>query len=219
MSQSHDEIDSGQQAAINAAKAALEGLNIIVAHGNDASLKALVAAVSNRHAVMCECSSVDAVLETARKRQPDMIITGVGFSDGDGIDAVIQVGMENPVPAVIVAERRSLELVEKAMRDHVMAYLIEPIDPVDLEAAIVVAQSRFEQFKELADQVDTLKQALEDRKTIERAKGAIMADKKLEEAEAFAILRGRAQNARIKIIEIARGVLEHGADFEPKAKV
>jgi response regulator NasT len=217
MSQSSEQALAGQETAMKAARSALEGLRVIVAHGNRESLKELTTVVEKRHSVMCECTTVGEVLGTASKRHPDMIVTGVDFPDGDGIDAVIQIGVDNPVPAVIVAERRSLELVEKAMRDHVMAYLIEPIDPVDLEAAIVVAQSRFEQFRELVDQVDSLKQALEDRKTIERAKGAIMAEKQLGEAEAFAILRSRAQNARVKMIEIARGVLESGADYEPKA--
>lgn len=216
MSDNQHENQAAQHAAIQAAREALEGLNVIVAHGHGSSRVTLASIVASRHTVLCECASVHEIIDTATKRRPDMIVTGVEFPDGDGIDAVIRVGVDNPVPAVIVAERGSLEQVEKAMRDHVMAYLIEPIDPVDLEAAIVVAQSRFEQFKELAEQVDTLKQALEDRKTIERAKGAIMASKQVGEGEAFALLRSRAQSTRNRMIEIARGILEHGADFEPK---
>lgn len=208
-------LQDGRDTAIEAAREALAGLDIIVAHHDVRTRSALAAAVRERHTVLCECATVRETLETASQSRPDLVVTGVSFPDGDGIDAVIRVGAQNPIPAVVVAERRSLALVEKAMHDHVMAYLIEPIDPVDLEAAIVVAQARFEQFRELANEVDSLRQALDDRKVIERAKGAIMADQKIEEAQAFAILRSRAQNARVKIIDIARGVLEHGPAFEP----
>ncbi len=208
----------GQDAAVAAAREAMEGLNVVVAHGTERALKALVAAVGRCHRVMCECGSVAEILETAANEHPDMIVTGVTFPDGDGIDAIIRVGVEHPVPGVVVAERRSLELVEKAMKDHVMAYLIEPIDPVDLEAAMIVAQARFEQFRELSAEVDSLRQALEDRKIIERAKGVIMADGSMPEAQAFGVLRTRAQNARMKLADVARGILEHGSGHEPKPK-
>lgn len=211
----HEENETGQEAAIRAARAALEGLSVVVAHGDRDALKSLVGAVGRRHTVMCQCATVAEILKTAAEQHPDMIVTGVDFPDGDGIDAIIRVGQENPVPAVVVAERRSLELVEKAMRDHVMAYLIEPIDPVDLEAAMVVAQARFDQFKELADEVDSLRQALDDRKTIERAKGVLMAAAKMTEEEAFGMLRRRAQDARSRLAVLAQGILDHGADHQP----
>jgi response regulator NasT len=207
-------LHDGRDTAVEAARDALEGLRIIVAHRSEPVRQSLVAGVRVRHEVLCECGSVAEVLDTATRQRPDLIITGVEFHDGDGIDAVIRVSVERPIPAVVVAERRSMELVEKAMHDHVMAYLIEPIDPADLDAAIVVAQARFEQFRELAEEVDSLRQALEDRKVIERAKGAIMAHRQVAEAEAFGQLRSRAQNARVKIIEVARGILEHGPDFK-----
>lgn len=206
----------GQDAAVRAAREAIEGLNVVVAHGSEDALVALVAAVGRRHRVMCECATVAQMLETAANDHPDMIVTGVEFPDGDGIEAAIRIGVDNPVPAVVVAQRRSLELVEKAMRDHVMAYLIEPVDPVDLEAAMIVAQARFEQFRELSAEVDSLRQALEDRKVIERAKGVLMADRQLEEHAAFALLRSRAQNARMKLGDLARGILEHGTAYEPQ---
>ncbi|MFI4882895.1 MAG: ANTAR domain-containing response regulator [Phycisphaerales bacterium JB064] len=216
MTRSADNGQKVQDAAVEAARAAMEGLDVLVAHGSDHTLKALVAAVQRRHTVLCTCGTVAEVLETAEQNKPDLIVTGVVFPDGDGIDAVLRIGQEEPVPTVVVAERRSLSLVEKAMRDHVMAYLIEPIDPVDLEAAIVVAQARFEQFRVLASEVDSLRQALDDRKVIERAKGAIMADRHIEEQEAFAMLRSRAQNARMKMVDLAHGVLEHGPEYAPK---
>ncbi|MEQ8316657.1 MAG: ANTAR domain-containing protein [Phycisphaerales bacterium] len=207
----------GEHAAVEGAAEALHGLAVIVAHGRGEMVEQLASIVGRRHAVLCRCNTIQAMFEAAAEKRPQLIVTGIEFSDGDGIEAAVKLGSEKPVPTVIVAERRSLGLVQKAMADHVMAYLVEPIDPIDLEAAIVVARARFEQFEELAGEVDSLRQALADRKVIERAKGAIMADQQVEEAEAFAILRTRAQNARTKLVEVAQGILEHGPSFQPAA--
>lgn len=204
------------EAAVDGARTAIEGLNVIVAHDREDTLRQLISIVERRHTVLCHCESVTGMLETAAEQRPDMIITGVSFPDGDGIETVIRIGAERPVPSVIVAERGSLDMVEKAMADHVMAYLVMPVDPADLEAAMVVAQARFDQFQEVVSEVDSLRQALADRKVIERAKGAIMADRKIEEDAAFAMLRTRAQNARMKLIDVANGVLEHGPGFVPE---
>lgn len=204
-----------QDAASTAARQALDGLKVLVAHGRESALRELVGFVDRRHHVLCACSTVAHMLETAEHLQVDMVVTGVSFADGDGIEAVLKIGRAAPVPTVIVAERRSLQLVEKAMQDHVMAYLLEPIEQADLEAAIVVAMARFEQFRALEAEVESLQQALEDRKLIERAKGVIMAAKGLTEDEAFADLRTRAQNDRTRLIDAARVILEQPPTAAP----
>jgi response regulator NasT len=98
-------------------------------------------------------------------------------------------------------------MVERAMRDHVMAYLLEPVRGGELQAAILLAVARHEQLAQLSEQVDDLKQALADRKVIEKAKGALMAAEGLGEPEAFALLRRRAQNKRRRIVDEAQDVL------------
>lgn len=204
-----------QDAAIKAAREVAKGLDVLVAHGDATVLQSLVSKLAPRHRSLCSCATVAEMMGVARSTPPDLIVTGVDFPDGGGIGAIIELGKDVPLPAVLVAPRRSLELVEKAMHDHVMAYLIEPVDADELEAAIMVAQARFEQFKELADEVDSLRQALDDRKTIERAKGMLMAAAKMTEEEAFSMLRRRAQDARTRLADIAQGILDHGADHKP----
>ena len=106
------------------------------------------------------------------------------------------------------------------MRDHVMAYLIEPILSEDLQAAIIVAWARYIELTHLEAQVDDMKIALEDRKIIERAKGILMASENIGEGEAFGLLRSRSQDNREKMVDVARRILEDAqAEAEEEAKL
>ena len=77
----------------------------------------------------------------------------------------------------------------------------------DLEPAIAIATRRFEQFQTLRKEANDLKQALEDRKTVEKAKGILMKLKGLTEEEAYVLLRSTAMREKKKIGEIAQSIL------------
>ena len=185
----------------------IQALNITVAHGSDEIRDLIIDALQDKHRVIAHSGTVVGLKQSVSEQRPDLIITGAMFPDGDGIDAVIELGKENPMPAVVVTSRRSLETVEKAMQDHVMAYLIEPVHAEDLEAALIVAWSRYQQLQDLSEQVSDLREALEHRKVIERAKGLLMASDELSEAEAFNKLRRRAQDERVRMVDIANEIL------------
>lgn len=186
---------------------AISNLGIVVAHGSDDVRRDIIDAVGDRHRVIGEAGTIVELKAMVLGQRPDLLVTGIVFPDGDGIDTAIELGYRRPLPAVVATAARSLELVEKAMQDHVMAYLIEPVMAEDLAAAIIVAWSRFEQLQELESQVDDLKVALEHRKVIERAKGVLMATEEIGEGEAFGMLRRRAQDERRRMVDIAHDIL------------
>jgi len=182
-------------------------LNIVLAHGSEGTRQEVERAIEGSHTVAASCRTAAELAASASRLAPDLIVTGVSFPDGDGIQTVIRLGERRPIPAVIVTARRSMDLVVKAMRDHVMAYLIEPVTREDLLAAIIVAWSRFEQLRELEEQIGDLQCALEQRKVIERAKGILMASGGLTEQEAFARLRRTAQDRRKRMTDVAEEIL------------
>jgi response regulator NasT len=85
-----------------------------------------------------------------------------------------------------------------------MAYLVKPIKQADLGAAISLAMRRFEQFEALRRETSDVRQALENRKIIERAKGLLMKELGLSEAEAFRRLQKTASAKNLKLIEVAQ---------------
>lgn len=185
-------------------------LKVIVAHGNDGTRRALVEAVGREHDVVRDCGTIAEARTSVLETRPDLLVIGVEFSDGDGIDLAVEIGQDEPLPAVVVTTQRSLEAVRRAMKDHVMAFLIEPVVPADVNAAIIVATSRYEQLRVLREEVQDLRLALRQRKVIERAKGMLMAERGLDESEAFAALRRRAQNERRSIAEVAAELVGNG---------
>jgi hypothetical protein len=104
---------------------------------------------------------------------------------------------------------------ERALHNpYVLACLLKPVKEADLGAAIVVARRRFEEFESLRREAAQLRQALEDRKLIERAKGLVMRYAGLDEQEAFRRLRKLASDRNRKLVEVAQDILAAGEVFQ-----
>ena len=146
---------------------------------------------------------------------PDLVITDIKMPDMDGIDAATELYRRAPVPVILVSAFHDPEFIRRAEADHILAYLVKPIKQADLEPAIGIAMRRFEQFQALRKETSDLKQALEDRKVIERAKGILMKKAGLDEHDAFRRLQKLASDKNRKLIEIAQTILTAEEAFEP----
>jgi two-component system, response regulator PdtaR len=134
---------------------------------------------------------------------PDLVITDIRLPDMDGLDAAREIYASEPVPIIVVSAFHDPELIERAEKNHIVAYLVKPIKQKDLEPAIAIAMTRFQEFRAMRQEADNLRQALDDRKLIERAKGIIMKRSGLDEPEAFRRLQKLARDKNRKLIEIA----------------
>jgi AmiR/NasT family two-component response regulator len=147
------------------------------------------------------------LVELCRTSKPDLVITDIKMPDMDGIDAAAQIYRDRPVPVILVSAFHDPELIERAESDHVLGYLVKPIKPSDLEPTMALAMRRFEQFQALRQEAADLRQALEDRKIIERAKGILMKRARLDEQEAFRRLQRLASEKSRKLVDIANMVV------------
>ena len=150
------------------------------------------------------------MVELCRTMRPDLVITDIKMPDMDGIDAAAQIYRNGPVPVILVSAYHDPEFITpRAGADHILAYLASQagIKQADLEPAIAIAMRRFEQFQALRKEATDLKQALEDRKVIEKAKGILMKKANLDEHDAFRRLQKLASDKNRKLIEIAQMIL------------
>jgi response regulator NasT len=108
----------------------------------------------------------------------------------------------------LVSAHHSADDLRRVENEHILGYLIKPVKQADLEAAITIALHRFEQFQALRREADSLRQALEDRKIIERAKGILMKKTGLDESDAFRRLQRLASDRNKRLIEIAEIVFD-----------
>jgi len=129
---------------------------------------------------------------------PDVAIFAVGLPDGDGIAAAAAVTATCPV--VLFTSHTDAQLVERAREAGVMSFLLKPLRAAELAPVLDLAIARFKEARDL-------RQRLEDRKVIERAKGALMARYTLTEDEAFRRLRRAAMDSRRPMVDVARALL------------
>jgi response regulator NasT len=138
-------------------------------------------------------------LAMVRRASPDVVVCAAGLPDGDGVQAAAQVTQAD-CPVVLFTSHTEEALVERARAAGVMGFLLKPLRPAELAPALDLAIARFKETRQL-------KQTLEGRKVIERAKGTLMARFGLTEEEAFRRLRRAAMDSRRPMVDIAKALL------------
>lgn len=169
------------------------------------------------HQVVGVAQTGRALIDLCRSLRPDLVITDIKMPDMDGLTAAEEICRETPIPFIVVSAYHDPQFIERATANNVLAYLLKPIRQHDLEPAISLAVRRFEQFQALRREATDLRQALEDRKVIERAKGLLMKREHIDEQEAFRRLQKLAMNQNRKLIEVAHMVLSVSEVFESAA--
>jgi response regulator NasT len=132
-------------------------------------------------------------IEIARSAEPDLVILDVKMPRLDGIEAARRILDERQIPIVMLTAYGQDELVSRAVEAGVFGYLVKPFREQDLLPAIHAARARHEELLALREEVESLSEALAARKSIERAKGLLMAKEQIGEQEAFERLRRASQ--------------------------
>ena len=166
------------------------------------------------HRVICLAGTGRELVERCKNERPELLITDIRLPDMDGLTAAADIYSSEPIPIIVVSAFHDPELIERAERNHVLAYLVKPIKQQDLEPAIAIAMSRFQEFRTMRQEADNLRQALEDRKLIERAKGLLMKRAGLDEPEAFRRLQKLARDKNHKLVEIAQVIVTAEEAFQ-----
>ena len=143
--------------------------------------------------VCAEARDGEEAVELARSERPDLAVLDVKMPRLDGIEAARRIIEERPIPIVMVTAYGEAELVSRAVEAGVFGYLVKPFREQDLLPAIATARARHEELAAVREEAESLAEALQARKVIERAKGLLMAKEGLSEQDAFARLRKASQ--------------------------
>ncbi len=142
-----------------------------------------------------------------RQLRPDIVMIDVDMPHMDGIAVVHMLHVENLCPAILMANQSNRELVTQARDAGVLGCLIKPIHESTLMPIIEVACERWAEQHARRQELDVLKDRLETRKVIERAKGYLMDSQGLREADAFRKIQQLAMNSRKSMREVAQAIL------------
>ena len=148
----------------------------------------------------------------ARELAPDVVVMDIKMPGLDGIEAARVLTQEKIAPVVLLTAYSQRELIDRAKDAGVVGYLVKPFRETDLAPAIELAIARFAEFRELEEEVDSLAEALETRKKVERAKGILMDRQDLTEAEAFRKIQKMSMNTRRPMKEVAEAIILANAE-------
>jgi response regulator NasT len=184
-------------------------LKIVVAEDDPLTLLFLKETLENQfgHRVIAEATTGPDMIRTVLNQEPDLVVFDIHLPHVSGLEALRQIYQERIVAAVAITADRDQELVQKVLEEHVLAFLIKPVQAYQLGPAVLVAWTRFGELQALASENESLRQTLENRKIIERAKGLLMTRHRLTEADAFRRLQRGAMNRRVPMVELANDVL------------
>jgi response regulator NasT len=166
------------------------------------------------YAVVAEVGDGQQAVDQATQLRPDLVILDIQMPVLDGLSAAEQIAASRIAPVIVLTAFSQRELVERARDAGAMAYLVKPFSKNDLVPAIEVARARFVEMTALDSEVRTLEERLEARKVIEKAKGRLMADQGMTEADAFRWIQRKAMNERTSMKAVAQAILESDAAAE-----
>jgi two-component system, response regulator PdtaR len=157
--------------------------------------------------VVGEARDGEEAVAAAARLKPDAILMDIRMPKQDGITATEQIMKERPTAIVMITAYNERELVDSALRAGASGYLVKPVSDEQIEPALKVALSRFGELSDLRGELTDLKEALEARKLVERAKGIFMRRFQLAEDEAYQRLQKMSRDRRQSLKVTAQQVI------------
>jgi response regulator NasT len=157
--------------------------------------------------VVGEAGDGRSAVNLARELRPDIMIMDIKMPDMDGIEAARVLTEERIAPVLLLSAYSQQELVQRARQAGVAGYLVKPFRESDLTPAIEVVLARFSEFRSLEREVQSLQDALETRKLVDRAKGILMDTQGLNENDAFRRIQKMSMNNRKSMRSVAEAII------------
>lgn len=138
---------------------------------------------------------------------PDVILIDLENPSRDILEQMFQVSRAVRRPVAMFVDQSDAASIQESVEAGVSAYIVDGLKKERIKPILDLCISRFNAFSKLQDELDRTKSALEDRKTLDRAKGLLMKMKGLTEEEAYVLIRSTAMREKKKIGEIAQSIL------------
>ena len=152
-------------------------------------------------------STVSAIRRMIEEFDPDIVLVDVANPDRDMLEHIITVSDTQSRTVALFVDRTDAELTQAALSAGVSAYVVDGLQMNRIKPVLDTAIARFQVMRQMRSELDAAKQALEDRKTLDRAKGILMRQRGLSEDAAYKLLRQTAMTQNRKIIDVAEALV------------
>ena len=157
--------------------------------------------------VLGEAEDGRQALALARTLHPDLMILDIMMPQMDGLETARLIRSEQLAAVVLLTGFAEEDMIAKADAAGVLAYLRKPFRPSDLGPALAIALGRHRERQALEADVEVLKEKMEARKLVGRAKAILMERHNLTEREAFYRIQAQSQSLQKPAHEIAKAII------------
>lgn len=181
---------------------------IIIADGDPIFRKNLKALLTKGgYLVIGEAGDGLSALKLIRNVEPDLVILDTHLPSADSMELIKILGEDQLAPLILVSTAHHQETMAKAKEAWVFAYLAKPFQESNLLASIEIALTNYDKLMSLKREVTELRETLETRKIVEKAKGIMMRSMELTEEAAFKKMQKESMNKRVSMRQVAEAVI------------
>lgn len=142
-----------------------------------------------------------------REIEPDVIIIDTDSPNRDTIEHICCITHNSPRPIVMVTNDTDSHTIRAAVNAGVTAYVVDGLSANRLRPILEVAIAQFEEYHAMRCELEQAKLALAERKLIERAKGVMMRQRRLDEETAYKSMRKMAMDRNVRMAELAKSII------------
>lgn len=183
------------------------GISVLIVDDDPVVLSALALGLSSMGFRVDKAASGEEAVYKCLQQRPTIAILDVNMPGINGIEAARRIRETSGVPVMFLSAYDEKALVEQAVAEGGLGYLVKPIRINQLVPAIQAALARAEELGQLEDTRQHLSQALEGDRNINVAMGILMERHRLGKDAAFEVLRQRARSGGRKVAEVAQEVV------------
>ena len=138
---------------------------------------------------------------------PDVVLMDLGNPSRDTLEEMLVISRALAKPIAMFVDQSDDSMIGAAIDAGISAYVVDGLRKERVKPILDLAIRRFNAFARMQSELDDARTQLADRKTIDRAKAIIMAQRGLSEPDAYALLRTSAMNQGKKMVEVAAALI------------
>jgi response regulator NasT len=159
------------------------------------------------HSLISVISEMSGLVRRIEEAAPDVIVIDLENPNRDMLEDLFRVSRAVRKPVAMFVDKSDTAMIAEAIAAGVSAYVVDGLRKERVKSILDLAIGRFNAFERIREELETAKQALSDRKHIDRAKGMLMKMKHIGEDEAYELLRQTAMRQNMRIAKVAESII------------
>jgi len=159
--------------------------------------------------VVAEASDAPQALRLIHTVHPQLVIIDIEYYDPNSLEVASLISREKLAPVILLTAPHQQDVIRAVNENYVMTYVVKPINKWALESAVHSAIANFRKFMQMESEINKLKDTLETRKIVEKAKHILMKDLNLTEPEAFRRLQKQSMDKGLPMKSLAEAIILH----------